>query len=220
MKRINLPNKLTLLRIILVPAVVATILIEFPFHMTVAGLLFGAAAITDALDGNIARKNNLITDFGKFADPLADKILIISVLICFLKIGLCGTVPIIIIIFREFAITSMRLVASAKGKVVAANMLGKVKTVAQMIAIIAIFLMQTTMDIISTVSPLGHTIPIRFFINKMYVYANYSLYDSLANIFNIFNIIGQSMIWIVAIITVISGIKYIVDNKGIINEMA
>ena len=88
MKKMNLPNKLTLLRILLVAPVIAAILIDFQFHFLVAGLLFGAAAITDAFDGKIARRDNLITDFGKFADPLADKILVISVLVCFTKLGL------------------------------------------------------------------------------------------------------------------------------------
>ena len=137
MKKMNLPNKLTLLRIILVPAVIAAILIDFPFHFLVAGILFGIAAITDALDGKIARRDNLITDFGKFADPLADKILVISVLVCFVKLNLCGAVPLIIIIFREFTVTSVRLVAAAKGNVIAANMWGKVKTVTQIIAIVS-----------------------------------------------------------------------------------
>lgn len=114
----------------------------------------------------------------------------------------------------------MRLVASAKGKVIAANMMGKVKTVAQTVAIVAIFLMQTAMDIISTTSHLGYAVPISFFTKNTYLYANDTIYSYLGNIFNIFNIIGQSLIWIVAIITVISGVKYIVDNKGIISEMA
>ena len=113
MKKMNLPNKLTILRIVLVPFVIAAMLIEFPFHFAVAGLLFGIAAITDAFDGKIARRDNLITDFGKFADPLADKILVISALVCFVKFGLCGAVPLIIIIFREFTVTSVRLVAAS-----------------------------------------------------------------------------------------------------------
>ena len=121
MKKMNLPNKLTLLRIILVPFVIASILNYFPFHFLVAGILFSIASITDALDGKIARRDNLITDFGKFADPLADKILVISVLVCFVKLGLCGAVPLIIIIFREFTVTSVRLVAAAKGKVISAK---------------------------------------------------------------------------------------------------
>lgn len=219
MKRMNLPNRLTLLRILLVPAVIAVTLIQFPFHFTVAGVLFGAAAITDALDGKIARRDNLITDFGKFADPLADKILVISVLVCFVKLGLCGAVPLIIIIFREFTVTSVRLVAAAKGNVIAANLWGKVKTVAQIIAIVAIFVMQTAMDIVN-LSMLGRylTITEDYCFFKVMVSSN-SLYHTSYGIFSIFNIIGQALLWIVAVITVISGVKYLVDNKEVISDI-
>lgn len=198
MKKMNLPNKLTLLRIILVPAVIAAILIDFPFHFLVAGILFGAAAITDALDGKIARRDNLITDFGKFADPLADKILVISVMVCFVKLNLCGAIPLIIIIFREFAVTSIRLVAAAKGNVIAANMWGKVKTVTQIIAIVSVFLMQFIYEILER-----------------------AMTDAVAlsNSYDIFNAVGQVMFWIVAIITVVSGVKYLKDNKDVISDM-
>lgn len=198
MKKMNLPNKLTLLRIILVPAVIAAILIEFPYHFLIAGLLFGAAAITDALDGKIARRDNLITDFGKFADPLADKILVISVMVCFVKLNLCGAIPLIIIIFREFTVTSIRLVAAAKGNVIAANMWGKVKTVTQIVAIVSVFLMQFVYEILEGTM----TDPI-----------------ALVGIYDIFNIIGQVMFWIVAVITVISGVIYLKDNKDVISDM-
>ena len=198
MKKMNLPNKLTLLRIILVPAVIAAILIEFPYHFLIAGLLFGAAAITDALDGKIARRDNLITDFGKFADPLADKILVISVMVCFVKLNLCGAIPLIIIIFREFTVTSIRLVAAAKGNVIAANMWGKVKTVTQIVAIVSVFLMQFVYEILERTM----TDPI-----------------ALVGIYDIFNIIGQVMFWIVAVITVISGVIYLKDNKDVISDM-
>ena len=198
MKKMNLPNKLTILRIILVPFVIAAILIDFPFHFTVAGVLFGVAAITDALDGRIARRDNLITDFGKFADPLADKILVISVLVCFVKLGLCGAIPLIIIIFREFTVTSIRLVAASKGSVIAANMWGKVKTVTQIIAICVIFALQTALNVLALCA------------------VEQSL---IADLTNIFNIIGQVLLWIVAIITVISGVKYVVDNKEVISDM-
>lgn len=198
MKKMNLPNKLTLLRIILVPAVIAAILIDFPFHFPVGGILFGVAAITDALDGKIARRDNLITDFGKFADPLADKILVISVMVCFVKLNLCGAIPLIIIIFREFAVTSIRLVAAAKGKVIAANMWGKVKTVTQIIAIVSVFLMQFIFEILER-----------------------TMTDAVAllHIYDVFNIIGQVMFWIVAVITVISGVIYLKDNKDVISDM-
>ena len=218
MNKMNLPNKLTMLRIILVPFVIAAILIEFPFHFLVAGILFGVASITDALDGRIARRDNLITDFGKFADPLADKILVISVLVCFVKLGLCGAVPLIIIIFREFAVTSVRLVAAAKGKVIAANMWGKVKTVSQIIAICAIFTMMTALDIIS-INMLGHTMSLDWLNPLLIATSSNSAMHDVYNIFSIFNIIGQSLLWITAIITVISGVKYLKDNKNVISDM-
>ena len=214
MKNMNVPNRLTVLRILLVPAVIAAILIPFPFHMTVAGVLFGAAAITDAFDGKIARRDNLITDFGKFADPLADKILVISVLVCFVKLGLCGAVPLIIIIFREFTVTSVRLVAAAKGNVIAANMWGKVKTVAQIIAIVAIFVMHTALDIISLAMTGGV-----LSLDDYYRMNDLCCGHPLCTVFNVFNIIGQVLLWIVAIITVVSGVKYLMDNKDVISEM-
>ena len=216
-KKMNVPNKLTILRIALVPAIIAAMLIQSPFHFTVAGLLFGAAAITDAFDGKIARRDNLITDFGKFADPLADKILVISVLVCFVKLGLCGAIPLIIIIFREFTVTSIRLVAAAKGKVIAANMWGKVKTVCQIIAIVAVFVFMTAMDIVSLIVG-GRVIPITEYTTVAALCGDtchYVLYD----VFNILNIVGQSLLWITAVITVISGVKYLVDNKEVISDM-
>ena len=133
----NLPNKLTVLRIILVPFMIAALLIPFPHHVLVAGLIFGAASITDMLDGKIARKRNLITAFGKFADPLADKILVIASLICFVALGWCDPVLPIVVLFREFAVSSIRLVAvNNGGEVVAANMWGKCKTASQMVGIV------------------------------------------------------------------------------------
>ena len=214
LKKMNLPNKLTLLRIAFVPLVMAAILIEFPLHHLIAGLLFGAAAITDAFDGKIARRDNLITDFGKFADPLADKILVISALICFVKLGLCGAVPLSIIILREFAVTSVRLVASSSGKVIAANMWGKVKTVSQIIAIVAVFVFQTVFDVVCLIS-FGST-PTAFDISVMNAMNDSSW---IMTLYNVFNIIGQTLIWITAVITVISGVKYLVDNKEVINDM-
>ena len=215
MKNMNLPNKLTLLRIALVPLIIAATLIEFPLHFLPAGLLFGAAAITDAFDGKIARRDNLITNFGKFADPLADKILVISVLICFVKLGLCGAVPLIIIVLREFAVTSVRLVAAANGKVIAANMWGKVKTVSQIAAIVAVFVFQTVFDLICLIG-YGSTATV----NEIVGLNTIGFLDhGIVIWYNVFNIIGQVLIWISAVFTVISGVKYLVDNKEVINDI-
>ena len=138
----NLPNSLTLLRMVLVPFFVLALLWPFPHHYLVALILFGAASYTDHLDGKLARKNNQITDFGKFMDPLADKILVISALVCFVSLGLCDVWLVLLIIAREFMVTSVRLVAAGKGKVIAANNWGKLKTVSQIVAICVILFTQ------------------------------------------------------------------------------
>lgn len=195
----NLPNKLTLLRIILVPFFVVAILIDFPFHYFVALLLFIAASITDMLDGKIARKYNLITNFGKFCDPLADKILVTSALLCLLQQGLCDSVVIIILLFREFAVSAIRLLAATEGKVVAANIWGKVKTVAQIIAIILIFTLQFGMEILSLSC---------FNIGS----------DVLSLISTIFFWTGEVALWITTVFTILSGIIYIMDNRQFIND--
>lgn len=138
----NLPNKLTVLRMILVPFFVLALLWPFPHHYLVALALFGVASYTDHLDGMLARKHNQITDFGKFMDPLADKILVISALVCFVSLDLCDVWLVLLIIAREFMVTSVRLVAAGKGTVIAANNWGKVKTVSQIVAICVIMLTQ------------------------------------------------------------------------------
>ena len=138
----NLPNKLTVLRMVLVPFFVLALLWPFPHHYLVALILFGAASYTDHLDAKLARKNNQITDFGKFMDPLADKILVISALVCFVSLGLCDVWLVLLIIAREFMVTSVRLVAAGKGKVIAANNWGKLKTVSQIVAICVILFTQ------------------------------------------------------------------------------
>ncbi len=143
----NLPNKLTVLRMILVPFFVLAILWPFPHHFLVALALFGAASYTDHLDGKLARKNNQITDFGKFMDPLADKILVISALVCFVSLNLCDVWLVLLIIAREFMVTSIRLVAAGKGSVIAANNWGKVKTVSQIVAICVILLLQYIVEL-------------------------------------------------------------------------
>ena len=134
----NLPNKLTLLRVALVPVFLLFMYLEFLPHLWIALLVFILASITDAVDGHLARKNNQITTFGKFLDPLADKILVCAALICFIEKSYVSALPVIIIIAREFMVSGLRLVTAGKGIVVAAGFMGKLKTVFQMIAIIFI----------------------------------------------------------------------------------
>lgn len=193
----NLPNKLTLLRIILVPFFIIAMLVNFPFHYLVAGCIFGIASVTDTLDGKIARSRNLVTDFGKFADPLADKILVLTALVCFLQVGLLGSfgaIPVIMVLFREFAVSGIRLVAASSGKVVAANIWGKIKTVSQMVGISVIFAMQVVLEVL----------------NAMKI--------STGFVSEVFYYIGNGLIWLSTLFTLISGIIYLKDNIGFLKD--
>ena len=129
----NTPNKLTMLRMVMIPFFVACMLIEsIPHHFLWAFVIFLTASLTDMLDGYLARRDNLVTDFGKLMDPLADKLLVTSALICFVGLDVIPSVVAIIILSREFLVTSIRLVAAPKGRVIAADIFGKAKTVCQM----------------------------------------------------------------------------------------
>ena len=140
---LNTPNKLTIFRILLVPLMVFFLVVEaISSRFLLALCVFIVASITDHLDGKLARKNNQVTDFGKFLDPLADKMLAMSTLICFVELRLVSAVPVIVILLREFIVTSLRLVAISAGKVIAANMWGKIKTATQIASIIVILLSQ------------------------------------------------------------------------------
>ena len=133
----NLPNKLTVLRVVLIPFMVVFLLTSpsHPSFKWIALLFFIIASLTDLLDGKIARKYNMITDFGKFMDPLADKLLVCSALICLIELHKIPAWIVLIIIAREFIVSGFRLVAADQGIVIAASMWGKVKTTVQMILI-------------------------------------------------------------------------------------
>lgn len=200
----NLPNKLSLMRIILVPV---TILFMLPINifgwqpegwnnfinnngMIVAAIIFIVASLTDTADGMIARKYNLITDMGKFLDSLADKILVISVLIAFVELGRISGWCLIVICLREFAVLGLRLLAAAKNDVMAAKMIGKIKTVTQMIAVIYMMFEPVLLKI----SGIGFT-----------GYANLGI--------NAITIIGDVLFGICVIMTIISGVDYLVKGK-------
>lgn len=149
----NLPNKLTVLRVILIPFFMVFILLPDFCGINriasdlIAAAIFGIASFTDYLDGKIARSQNIVTDFGKFMDPIADKLMVFGAFLCFLVADAYApyryifAVIVFVVLLREFAVTSIRLVAqSSGGKVIAANMLGKVKTVTQIIFILAALL--------------------------------------------------------------------------------
>ncbi|MEG0615257.1 MAG: CDP-diacylglycerol--glycerol-3-phosphate 3-phosphatidyltransferase [Oscillospiraceae bacterium] len=138
----NLPNKLTLLRVFMVPIfLVFALITEIPYNYLIAVAIFAIASATDALDGHIARKNHLVTNFGKFLDPLADKVLVMAAMLCLVDAKAISSVPVIIILAREFMVSGLRLVTANDGIVVPAGILGKLKTAFTMIAIIAIYVL-------------------------------------------------------------------------------
>lgn len=183
----NLPNKLTVARCIMTPLFLAVMLMDFPFHNAVALLLFIVASLTDMLDGKIARKRQLITNLGKFLDPLADKMLTTAAFLGFMtKIGGAGLCwAVMLILTREFMVTSVRLLAAKDGVVIAASMAGKVKTVMQMMSIIY---MLTAMQVVELLpNRPWEAVP----------------WDALLLDF------GLVLIWISVVLTVISGIQYV-----------
>lgn len=182
----NLPNKLTLLRVILIPFFLLFMYIDFQFHYAVALVIFAAASITDALDGKIARKRGLVTNFGKFLDPLADKVLVIAALTVFVDLNdvNMGAIPLIIITAREFMVSGLRLLAADSGVVVAAGIWGKLKTAFTMVAIVAILFWLSLCGDFSL-----------------------SLSDSLVKAVD--NVVIPILIWISTILTVVSGAVYL-----------
>ena len=192
----NLPNKLTMMRVVLVPVfMVFAALAKYgtvDFNATfslVAGIIFTVASITDFLDGYIARKNHLVTDFGKFADPLADKLLTTVAFIYMMRDGVCSPVVLCIILAREFAVSGLRMVAAGAkdGKVIAANMWGKVKTVLQMLSII------------------------------FYFFGTALCWNGTLESITVVVLVSILLCWLVAIVTAVSGIKYLWDNRSFIN---
>lgn len=195
----NLPNKLTLGRIIATPVFMATVLIDFPYHYFVSFLIFTLASLTDMVDGKLARKYNLITNFGKFLDPLADKMLTTAAYLGFISIygaspNYCWQVTVIsfIVMFREFSVSGIRLLAMTSGnKVIAANIFGKLKTLVQMVGIVFALLAYSALDLFD----IGGT----------------AWQD-------IFDIIILSVFWLTALLSVVSGVIYLVDNKKYISS--
>ena len=178
-----------------------TLVWEFPFHYLVSMLIFIGAALTDLFDGKIARKRGLITDFGKFLDPLADKMLTTAAFLGFiaLDIGYGAVWIAFIVLFREFMVSSIRLIASTSGgKVIAANIWGKLKTVFQMIAIIFGLTVYQALEIFRML-PIPEGI--------------------IGIIAAVFSVLTSILLWISAILCVISGAIYIIDNKDFIKQI-
>lgn len=182
----NTPNKLTLLRVLLVPVFVLLFYVQFPAHYLLAALVFVAAAITDAVDGHLARKHHLVTDFGKFLDPLADKVLVVTALSCFLQQQKVNIVVFLLIVSREFMVSALRLVVANKGTVVAASFAGKLKTAFTMVALIAA---QVYWSFRLDFDAFGLALP--------------------DTVYTVSEIVLQVLFWIAAVLTVWSGIEYL-----------
>lgn len=192
----NLANKLTVLRMILVPFFLIFMYFDkIPYGTVIAVVIFIVASITDKLDGHIARSRNMITNFGKFMDPLADKLLVISAFISLMEYDLIPGWVIIIIIAREFAVSGLRMIAASEGVVIAAGWWGKAKTVTQMITVTSLLLKL----IVDTYAPVSAFVYGNVFLNALFVYA------------------VPAMIYISALATIISGVEYFVQNKNVIN---
>ena len=190
----NLPNKLTLLRILLVPVFMlfagGAVLACQPAGYFLAGAVFAVASFTDFLDGYLARRWQLVTDFGKFADPLADKLLTTTAFLYMMKDGVCSPVVLTLILAREFAVSGVRMVAASApgGRVIAANWWGKIKTVLQMVTILVYYF---GLGVLS----LGGSLA-----------ASQAFYR-----------LSQGLCWLVALVTVLSGAQYIWQNRQFIN---
>ena len=181
----NTPNKLTVLRMILVPFFMAFLLLDITntAYVLIALVLFVVASLTDAIDGHLARKYNLITDFGKFMDPLADKMLTTAAFLGLMHHGRASAVAVMLILTREFIVSGIRLVAAGGGEVIAASIWGKMKTVFQMVAIIVALIL---------------FIPV-------------FPQDFSALVTNI-------LVWLSAIVTVVSGADYVIKNINLIKD--
>lgn len=198
----NLPNKLTIIRICMVPLILIFLLplpelnegfvawnqFMLEYGRITALVLFVIASLTDYFDGVIARKHNLVTNLGKFLDPIADKMLVISVFIALIQTGRLSAVVAIVVIIREFFITGIRLMASDHGVVIAANNLGKAKTVSQIVALIFVL-----------------SEPILFFLTSSFLDAKW------------ITLTGDIIVWISVVLTLVSGINYVRENMRFFN---
>ena len=187
MKNMNLPNRLTIFRILLTPLFLWLFLSDVEYHFLWGLVVFAVGSFTDFLDGNLARKNNIVTVFGQLADPVADKILTTAALLAFMQFDLCNIWIIMIVLLREFTITSFRLVATAQGVVIPANIYGKMKTVSQMVFSIVIMLLAH----LNEIGVLGENFPL--------------------------GIISNVLLSITAILCVLSGVIYVKQSLKIID---
>ncbi|WP_148323031.1 CDP-diacylglycerol--glycerol-3-phosphate 3-phosphatidyltransferase [Paraclostridium bifermentans] len=192
----NLANKLTMIRIFLVPVFLVFITVkEIPYGSIIATIVFVIASLTDQLDGHIARSRNQITNFGKFMDPLADKLLVTAALVSLVELKLVAGWAVVVILAREFAVSGLRTLAASDGIVIAASWWGKIKTVTQMIAILLLLLKANINTSASAIS----------FVNN----------NSFLKGF--FTYVPETIMFIAVLITIVSGIDYFIKNKHVIS---
>lgn len=186
----NTPNKLTVARMLITPVFLVVILMNFPHKFIVSAVVFVIASLTDYIDGKLARKNNQITVFGKLLDPVADKMLTTAAMLAFMQMGLCSVWVVMIVLTREFAITSVRLIASAQGVVIAANIWGKIKTACQMSFTVLILVLGELQDDFN-----------------IFGYVNFISFAALSNL----------LLWITAVLAVVSGATYLAASRKAID---
>jgi CDP-diacylglycerol--glycerol-3-phosphate 3-phosphatidyltransferase len=193
----NLPNKLTMSRILLIPVFMVVLYWGFPGADYVALAIFIIASLTDLLDGKIARKYNLVTDFGKFADPLADKMLVTAALLWFVEQGRMSAWMLLIVICREFAVSGLRMIAADKGIVIAAGWSGKVKTAATMVCI-AVMLF---------IAPMVEDAVTWMILSSQYPAPKPPILW-----------VDPVCTWIITLTTIYSGVEYFLKNRGVIQS--
>jgi CDP-diacylglycerol---glycerol-3-phosphate 3-phosphatidyltransferase len=189
----NLPNRLTILRLVLTVPFVAALSLPFPGAKWLALGLFIVSSLTDYADGQIARKYKLITDFGKLMDPLVDKIMTMSAFICLVSLGSIPAWAVIIMVSREFLITGLRLIATAHGKVLPAERLGKLKTVLQIVTIVYLLILIAIVD----------------------------QYGDLLNPLAVtsLKVVGLTLVYLTVGLTVWSGISYFAKNWDLVSDV-
>lgn len=187
----NLPTKITMARLFLIPVFVALYLIEFPYHMIISTVVFAVASFTDFLDGHLARKYNLVTDLGKFLDPVADKVLVAAALILVVKwsnaLQLYVLIATIVILARELIVTCFRTIAATKNVVLAADRIGKSKTVSQLIGLILYLPFVEIAELNATVG-------------------------------NVFMYVGFGFLMLATVLTIVSACNYIIKNRNVLKQ--
>ena len=188
---LNLANKITMTRIFMIPLFMIAYMWKFPYHNLVACLLFAIAALTDGVDGYVARNYKMVTDFGKFIDPLADKLMIATALICFVGSGEIPSYMAVIIVAREFIVTGLRTVAMSKGVVIAAAMTGKIKTCIQIVATICVFM---------------------FGYHSYYGDFTFCIFEKITTT------PGELAMLVATLFTIYSGVEYLYKNKSLLED--